>query len=157
MCRSLNIYSSVVPTSSAVYLIGLAKSFASYTIHIVALSPTDGTLLADVNVPSNIENGPSSLLFLSKDEHARVTWLEGGQIKSFKLTPDLKEKPTSIKGAAYHEVINVGLGDHGLFVALKEDGSGRLIKLNDEGTGLKVIWEFADSVRPHVGLTLFYH
>ena len=132
------------------YLVGLAKSFASYTLHVVALSPVDGSLLASADVPSSIEAGPSSVLLLSKNEHTRVVWLEGGQIKSVELTPGLKEKPIAVKGAVYREVVNVGLEEHGMFVALKEDGSARLIKLNNEGTGLKIVWEFADSVRLHL-------
>lgn len=144
--RSLNIYSTVVPTSTAVYLVGLAKSFASYTLHITALSPIDGAVLATADVPSSINQGPSSFFVVSKGDHYRVVWLEAGQVKSVGLAPDLKDKPTNVKGAVYNEIINVGLGDHGMFVALKEDGSGRLMRLNDEGLGLKVIWEFVDSV-----------
>ncbi|KIP12195.1 hypothetical protein PHLGIDRAFT_62449 [Phlebiopsis gigantea 11061_1 CR5-6] len=147
---SLNIYSAVVPTSTAVYLVGLAKSFASYTLHVTALSPIDGAVLATADVPSSIDQGPSSFFVISKGDHCRVVWLEAGQVRSVGLAPDLKEKPTNVKGAVYHEIIDVGLGDHGMFVALKEDGSGRLMRLNDAGLGLKVIWEFADSHSPSI-------
>ena len=154
----MNIYSAVVPTPTAVYLVGLAKSFASYTLHITALSPTDGAVLATADVPSSIDHGPSSFFVISKGDHHRVVWLEAGQVKSVGLTPELKDKPAHVKGAVYHDIINVGLGDYGMFVALKEDGSGRLMRLNDEGAGLKVVWEFADSVRrnpiPPVGTFL---
>lgn len=147
--RSLYIYSSVLPTPSAVYLVGLAKSFASYTLHITALSPADGSLLATYDVPSNIQHGPSSIFVLHRLvgdlEHARVLWIESNQINSVKLTPELKEKPTAVKGSAYRELVDLGLNDHGLLVAVKDDGSGLLVKLNDEGTALKIIWEFADS------------
>ncbi|EKM58157.1 uncharacterized protein PHACADRAFT_116839 [Phanerochaete carnosa HHB-10118-sp] len=146
---SLNVYSTVLPTSSAIYLIGLAKSFASYTLHITSLSPVDGSLLSSVDVPSSIEHGPASLFVLSKpvgeSEHARILWLESNQIRSVKLMSGLNETPTAIKAATYRELVDLGLGDHGLLVAVKDDGSGQVIKLNDEGTGLKIIWEFADS------------
>lgn len=149
------MYSAVIPTGSAVYAIGLAKSFASYTLHITALSPVDGSVLADVDVPSSITgDGPTSFLALSMKnkedptEYAavQIAWLEGGTIKSVGLTAELKGKPVSVKGAAYEKIIDAGLGDYGMFVALKDDGSGRVIKLSEEEKGLKVIWEFADSV-----------
>ncbi|KAI0341141.1 DUF1620-domain-containing protein [Trametopsis cervina] len=146
---SLNIYSTVLPTSSAVYVIGLAKSFASYTLHIVALSPSDGTVLSTVDVPSSIGDGPQSILHVKRvaegKQVSRVAWLEGGKIRSFALTPELREKPVTVKGAAYQELVDTGLSEHGLFVAIKDDGSGRVIKLTDDG--LKVIWEYADSVK----------
>ncbi|GJE85471.1 PQQ and DUF1620 domain-containing protein [Phanerochaete sordida] len=146
---SLNVYSAVLPTPSAVYLIGLAKSFASYTLHITALSPADGSVLGSKDVSSSIEQGPASLFALSNPAvelgHARVLWLEANQIKSVRLTPELKEKPTTVKGTAYRKLVDLGLSDHGLLVAIKDDGSGHVVKLDDEGSGLKVIWEFADS------------
>ncbi|KAI0686950.1 hypothetical protein BC835DRAFT_1408443 [Cytidiella melzeri] len=148
---SLNIYTTVLPTSSAVYVIGLSKSFASYTLHIMALSPSDGTVLATVDVPSKIGDGPESILFAKRlgrgNEVARVAWLEGGKIQSVGLTPELKEKPATVKGAAYEKLIDTGLSEHGMFVAIKDDGAGRVIKLNEDGTGLKVIWEYKDSVK----------
>lgn len=148
----------MVPTSSAVYVIGLAKSFASYTLHVTALSPSDGTVLSTADVPSSITEGPESILPLRRlvngTEAARVVWLEGGKIRSVGLTPDLHEKPTLVKGAAYVEVVSTGLEDHGLFVAIKDDGSGRVVKLDDDNTGLKVIWEFADSVSDFLTLLL---
>jgi ER membrane protein complex subunit 1 len=149
--RSLNIYTSVHPTPSAIYLIGLAKSFASYTLHIISLSPLDGSLLASVDVPSSIEGGPSSILVLSNRtagiQTARTVWLEAGQIKSVGLTPDLKDKPSTVKSAVYHQLVDADVKDHGLFVALKEDGAARIIRLNEDGTGLNPAWDFADSVR----------
>lgn len=155
---SLVVYSAVIPIGSTVYAIGLAKSFASYTVHITALSAADGTILAEVDVPSSITgDGPSSFLTLSikvqedptEYAAARIVWLEGGVIKSFPLTAGLKGKPASVKGAVYEKIIDAGLGDYGMFVALKDDGSGRVIKLGEEEKGLKVIWEFADSVCSH--------
>lgn len=147
---SLVIYSKIVPTVSAIYVLGLTKSFASYTLHVTVLSPSDGSVLADAGVSSSIATGPESVLALSRSGEengvVRAVWLEGGVIRSVALTPEMKDKPVAVKGAVYQEVIDTGLSDHGIFVALKEDGSGRVIKLNEDGTGLKVIWEYADSV-----------
>ncbi len=65
--------------------------------------------------------------------------------------PALKGKPSKIKGSVYKKVIDVGLCEYGHFVGIKEDGSGRVIKLTDKGA-LKVIWEFSDSVSPPLSL-----
>lgn len=111
-------------------------------------------MIADADVPSSISESPQSILHVKRivegKEVARVAWLEGGRIQSVALTPELKEKPVTVKGAAYQELVDTGLSEHGIFVAIKDDGAGRVIKLNDDGTGLKVIWEYADSVSAFV-------
>ena len=82
------------------------------------------------------------------DQHQKaphLVWLSQGLINSVALSPTLSEKPTKIKGSVYKGIVNVGLGEHGHFVGIKEDGSGRVVKLTSKGA-LKVIWEFNDSV-----------
>ena len=136
----------MVSTTEAVYVVGLAKSFASYTIHLVALSPATGELMASADVPSNIIEGPSELLVLdNKGQTPYVIWLEDGRIRSLKLTPGLKEKSTVTKGSTYKKLIDVKLCEDGQFVGIKSDGSGRVVKLANDGS-LKVTWEFENSV-----------
>lgn len=143
---SLYIYSNVISTPSALYLVGLAKSFAAYTIHITALSPTTGEVLSSADISSNITEGPSQLLVISnKSASPHVTWLEDGRMHLLKLTPTLKEKPGVSKGAVYKKLQDINLCEDGQFVGIKEDGSGRLVKLADDGT-VKVTWEFENSV-----------
>lgn len=133
-------------------MIGLAKSFASYTIHVTALSTATGELIVSANVPSSITNGLTDFFVLSHLEQRqvqpRVVWLEGGSIRSFPLTPELKEKPMMIKGSEYKKILDVGLYDYGQFVAIKEDGAGRVVRLGEDG--LKAVWEFAESVSTDV-------
>lgn len=149
--RSQIIYSKIVATPTTTYIVGLSKSFASYTLHVTALSTTSGELLASNNIPSSITDGPSSLLSLSPTTSAsapQVVWLESGSIKSVVLTEKLDSKPTTVKGASYEKIVDVGLTEKGYFVALKEgDGTARVVKLAEgEKDGLKIVWEFADSV-----------
>lgn len=154
------IYSEVFSTPDAVYVVGLAKSLSSYTIHLTSLSPSTGSLIESIDIPSSIENGPSEIFILSPapsksapektqaDQHQKaphLVWLSQGLINSVALSPTLSEKPTKIKGSVYKGIVNVGLGEHGHFVGIKEDGSGRVVKLTSKGA-LKVIWEFNDSV-----------
>jgi ER membrane protein complex subunit 1 len=141
------IYNKIIPTPSAVYLIGLAKSFSSLTLHITALSPTTGQVIETSPVSSSIEENFSDILTLTpvNTDTPLIVWIERGAIKSLQLTPELKGKPVSMKGA-YSSISDVGLGPHGQFVGVKGDGSARFIKLNKEGSGLTAFWEFDISV-----------
>jgi ER membrane protein complex subunit 1 len=139
----------LVTTPSAVFVVGISKSLSSHTLHVTTLSVSTGELLASVDVLTSIAEGPSGVLTLSSDTTTldpRVVWLEAGTICSLALVPNLTEKPTSVKGSAYSKIIDIGLPGKGHFVALKTDDSGRVLKLDAEKAGLKVIWEFADSV-----------
>ncbi|TBU24929.1 hypothetical protein BD311DRAFT_780673 [Dichomitus squalens] len=141
------LYSKIFVTPSTVYLLGLSKSFASYTLHVTSLSPDGGVVVYSGNVPSSIKTGFSQVFVLSDvsapDTVPRVVWFEDSKIKSLELAPELTAKPATVKGAAYKTIEDVGLSEYGQFVAIAENGSGRVIKLTPEG--LKVIWEYSDS------------
>ena len=83
----------------------------------------------------------------------RVVWLEAGSIRSVSLAPSLTEKPTSVKGS-YNKIIDIGLQDKGYFIALNTDDTGQVVTLDTSKAGLKVIWEFENSVsiylEPHL-------
>ncbi|KAH9942115.1 hypothetical protein B0H21DRAFT_526939 [Amylocystis lapponica] len=132
---SLVAYSKVVATPSTVYIIGLAKSFASYTLHVTALTAGTGEAVASVNVPSSIHNGLTDFLSLGggSETSPRVVWLEGGAIKAVSLAPELKAKPSALKGGMYKHIVDVGLSHYGQLVALKEDGTSHVVELSDDG------------------------
>ena len=131
---------------STIYAIGLAKSFASYTLHVTALSLETGELLTTRNIPSSIENGSDDFFALSPStsEDPRLVWIEKGVVKSVALTPKLANNPQGLKGSTSARIIDVGLSGHGLFVVRKEDGSASVFRL-DQGA-IESIWDFADSV-----------
>ncbi|KAH9981995.1 hypothetical protein BJV74DRAFT_852482 [Russula compacta] len=144
------VYAKLVTTPSAVYVVGLEKSFASFTLHVTSLSSSTGELVASVTFPSSITEGPSGILALSSDSttlNPRVVWLETGVIRSVSLVPHLTEKPTSVEGSVYTKIVDIGLQSKGHFVALKTDSTGRVLMLDADKAGLKVIWEFADSAK----------
>ncbi len=117
-------------------------------MHITSLSTQNGGLIKSGDYPSSITTDPSQVLILddvrATERAPRIVWLEDGVIKSFPLTPDLKTKLTVLKGTIYQKLEDVGLSQYGQFVAITDDGSGRVIKLSSEG--LKVTWEYSDSV-----------
>jgi len=142
------IYTKLIITPSALYVVGLAKSFASYTLHVTSLSPSNGEVIASVDIPSSIAEGSSDMLTMSSDMttlQPRVVWLEAGAIRSVQLVPKLSAKPSFVQGSVYSKIIDIGLQSKGLFVALKTDDASRVLKLDAE-EGLKVIYEFPDSV-----------
>ncbi len=104
-------------------------------------------MVASTNIPLSVAVVPSGVLTLSSDAASlfpRFVWLEAGTIRSMALAPGLTEKPTSVTGPAYTRIVDIGLHNKGHFVALTENGSGRILKLDVDK--LKVIWEFTDSV-----------
>jgi hypothetical protein len=145
------IISNLIATPTTIYLIGLEKSTSSHTLHITALSATTGEVVATTRVPSNIAHGLNDIIALSHANASSadpvVAWLQQGVLFSFTLTPKLKGKPSSIKGSAYKSLMDVGLRDHGQFIAVKPDGSTRAFKLGTGGPGISSFWDFADSVR----------
>jgi hypothetical protein len=150
--RTSTIYARLVTTPSTVYVVGLAKSFGSYTLHVTSLSSSTGDVVASVNFPSSIVEGSSAMLVLSSGKttiNPRIVWLEAGAIRSVSLVPRLTDKPTSAEGSEYGKIINVGLESKGYFVALKTDDTSRVLRLDTEKGILEVIWEFVDSVSVH--------
>jgi len=143
----LVILERLTVTVSTVYIIGLANSFASYTLHVTALSAETGELLTTRNIPSSIENGSGDFFTLSPStsEDPRLVWIEKGVVKSVALTPKITSKPQSLKGSTNARIVDVGLSEYGLFVVRKEDGSASVFKLNQDV--IESIWDFADSVR----------
>ncbi|TFK33104.1 hypothetical protein BDQ12DRAFT_658417 [Crucibulum laeve] len=142
---SLVIYSKLVFTSSALYAIGLAKSTASLTLHVTSFSPATGELIHSTNIPSSIENPFAQFTTLTHPEVSipRAVWLENGAVKSFGLVPKLTGKPVSVKGEEYEGISDIGLGEYGRLVGIKKDGSGKVLKLSNDG--LESFWEFKES------------
>ena len=118
---------------------------------MTSLLSSTGELVASVDFPSSIAEGPSGMLTLFSETPTlapRVVWLETGAIRSVSLIPSLTEKPTSVKGP-YSKIIDIGLQDKGHFIALNTNDAGRVLSLDTNKAGLKVIWEFEDSVSVH--------
>lgn len=143
---SLVIHSKIVLTPSALYLVGVAKSIESYTLHITTLVPTTGELITSANIPSSISDAVQSFFVLSNgiSENNQIAWLEKGSLKHVALVPKLNAKPTAIKNAEFEGLVDIGLTDNGHIIALKKDGVARVLKLVEHG--VKSVYEFKDEV-----------
>lgn len=152
--RSLIIYSRILVTPTTIYLVGIAKSTQSFTLHATTLSPTDGTLIASQNIISSLTAltpvSPFILLTNSNSTQGpHVLWLDSkAGLSKFNLTPNLKGEAGAWKGVKYSELVDIGLGEeHGLFIVITEDGTSKAARFGDEGlAGIKSIYTFPDSV-----------
>jgi hypothetical protein len=140
------IYERIVVTGSTVYAVGLTKVSSSYTLHVTAVSSSTGEELSTANVRSSIDNGPRDFFTLTTnvEENPHLVWLEHGVVKHVALIPKLPSKPTSLSGPDYDQIINLGLGEKGFFVARKSDGGSHVYKL--ETAKFQRKWEFTGSV-----------
>ncbi|KAL0064178.1 hypothetical protein AAF712_008900 [Marasmius tenuissimus] len=141
---SLVIYSNLLVTSQAIYVVGLAKSFASYTLHITSLSPATGQVISSSNIPSSIGTGINDLLsMLSTTGDPHVLWLEQNTIKYFSLTPTLSGKPATYKGASFFKLTDIGLNSDGYVIATKIDQNDQALKI--VGDTVQLAWDFENS------------
>ncbi|KAF8872794.1 hypothetical protein CPB84DRAFT_1854287 [Gymnopilus junonius] len=145
---SLIIHTKLISTPEALFAVGIAKSTATYTIHVTSISPTTGEVIHSANIPSRVEDPFTEFTILTRPELTKpiVLWLEKGTIGHVALTPTLKEKPRPIQGDVYSQFLDVGLTNHGQAVLLREDGSSAVLKLSEEGRLAKSKWEFQYSL-----------
>ncbi|OAX35578.1 DUF1620-domain-containing protein [Rhizopogon vinicolor AM-OR11-026] len=145
---SLVMYSHVIAHPSTVYVVGFAKSFASYTLHVTTLSATTGEVIASVNIPANIKDGLSEFLAFSSSPGptttACIAWLEDGALKAALLTPDLKGKVLGLPGVKYDRIRDFGLSTNGQFLAITTGGAAHVMHLDPQTSSLRPIWEFGD-------------
>jgi hypothetical protein len=133
-----------------VYVVGLAKSFASYTLHVTTLSASTGEVIASVNIPANIKDGLSKFVAFSSspgpDTKQAVAWLEDGTLKAAILTPDLKGQVMGLPGVKYDKIQDFGLSTNGQFLAITDGGAAHVMHLDAQTSSLRPIWEFVDVV-----------
>ncbi|ESK86134.1 duf1620 domain-containing protein [Moniliophthora roreri MCA 2997] len=141
---SLVINSNLVVSSDAIYVVGLASSFASYTLHVTALSPATGEVLATAHIPSTVADGLNDFITLSSSTgEPYLLWLESNSIKHLPLTPSLGGKASSYRTSMFRKLVNIGLESQGMFVGIKIDGTAQALKLQNDG--VKLVWDFEDS------------
>lgn len=131
-------------TTTHVYAIGLSKTPSSYKLHVAVLSASTGELTQSSDIPSSITAGLNDLMVVRRADEVLVVWLEQGSLKYLTLSPNLQSSSTAAKGSAFKRIVDVGLSEYGQFLAVKDDGSSRIFKL--DGSTLKSVWEFSASV-----------
>ncbi|KIJ47261.1 hypothetical protein M422DRAFT_66579 [Sphaerobolus stellatus SS14] len=150
------LYSKLVMTESTIYVIGLTKSFKSYTLHVVSLDATTGAQLSLTGIDSSINN-PSEFIALTsaKSPNPILSWFNEGHIHTLTLNPKMKNKVVKLKDT-YREIIDTATSDAGIFVASKEDGTSHVMRITKGHDSVESIWEFenaeeADSKSIYIG------
>jgi hypothetical protein len=161
-CSSSILYTSLTPTPSALYLLGLQKAFSSIQLHSTTLSLSTGVLFGSTIIPSAVANGVSDVLTFAHPV-PMVVWLEAGVIRVAGLVPEgMWSRPVPVKAGVYEKLVDIGLGassgyaggaldtskEGGMFVGIKPDGTGRLLRVMvvSGQREAEVVWEFVDSV-----------
>ena len=173
---SSTIFTKLAVSHSAVFALGLTKSFRSYTLKIVALDSTTGAELASQDYPSDIEDANNAFVTLLHRTAAfpTVLWVDNGQAMVLDLDDQLKHKPAALKDGKFVRLLDVGLELSGILVGLRADDSAQVLKW-ESGT-VRVAHAFpvsrrspehyTDSIylgtldrqgRPYVGRTMWTH
>ncbi|KAF8508073.1 DUF1620-domain-containing protein [Gautieria morchelliformis] len=140
------LFCKIVATEATLYLVGLTKSFKGYTLHVVALDASTGTTISSLGISSNV-NGPSDFITLTSARTPQpiLVWLEDGYIKSVVLAPELNLNPRTIREDVYKELRDVGIADAGIVLALKQEETSHVIRVDKIAQGVEKVWEFANS------------
>ena len=125
----------------------MAKSFASYTLHVTTLSPSTGQLIVSANIISSIVDPLAHFAVLTRPNSTQpqALWIEQETLRFVGLTPTLKEKGRQMQGTGYTRILDIGLNDQGHALISRKEGSSFVLKF-DEVNSAKSLWEFVDSV-----------
>jgi hypothetical protein len=149
LCSSTTFFTKIVRSSTALYVIGLTKSFRSYTLTVVSLNPVNGEVIETANVPSDLADLDSYRVLLGANRGpTSLVWLEGESIKTSTLTEDLSQikKTTSTKYGPYSRILEVGVEEFGYLTAIKTDGEAHIYRIARDGLGVNKVASFDSSV-----------
>jgi len=149
LCSSTTSFTKIIRSSTALYVIGLTKSFRSYTLTVVSLNPENGEVIETVNVPSDLADLDNYHVLLGTNRGpTTLVWLEGESVKTVSLTADLTQikKATTTKYGPYNRVLDLGVEEFGYFAAIKKNGETDIFKIDRDGLGVNKVINFDSSV-----------
>jgi hypothetical protein len=101
------------------------------------MEPLDELLVLSSPTPDNRQTQ-------SHPKSPHIVWLEQNVPKSVVLTSTLDGKAKSLKGVSFGSIVDIGLCDHGHFVAIGTDGISKVLKIG--GDGIEDVFEFEGAV-----------
>ncbi|KAH7107261.1 hypothetical protein BKA62DRAFT_682862 [Auriculariales sp. MPI-PUGE-AT-0066] len=171
------IYTKLAIHHNAVYVLGLVKSFRSYTLRVTALEVTKGTVFATQDFHSDIVEANDAFVSILARSAAfpTIIWVDNGQAMSLALNEALDNKPVKVNDGKFERVLDVGLEHSGLLVGIREDGSAHALSYEDKSSTVIVKHAFpvskrstlyTDAIylgtldkqgRPYIGRTFWMH
>lgn len=148
-CSSTTFFTKIVRSSTALYVIGMTKSFRSHTLTVVSLNPENGEVIETVNVPSDLTSLDNYRVLLGTSRGpTTLVWLEGESVKTVTLTADLSQikKATSTKYGPYDRVLDLGVEELGYLAAIKKNGEADIYRIDRDGLGLNKVVSLDSSV-----------
>lgn len=151
---SLNLHSRLLQDEKNTYVIGLSKSFAGYTLYVTVLDSSSGKETVSYPVPGNLRTGLDDVLVVEHPTEPSLFWVENGSIKWLSL---INRKVTTLKAKNVSRLIDLGIGEHGIFVAQEVDETSSVYSFYATETGFepRQLFVFQDSVRSLFSLTIF--
>ena len=149
LCSSTTVFTKIVRSSTALYVIGVTKSFRSYTLTVVSLNPGNGEVIETVNIPSDLADLDNYRVLLGPGRGpTTLVWLEGESVKTVTLTADLSQikKATSTKYGPYDRVLDLGVEELGYLAAIKKNGEADIYRIDRDGLGMKKVVSLDSSV-----------
>ncbi|KAN0065514.1 hypothetical protein ACQY0O_001351 [Thecaphora frezii] len=150
----------LVSTKDKVHVVAIARSGSASTIVIYTLNHA-GQLLTSREVPSDLPHGSADVVVLpwnqlpnqppSASAGAWIAWLDAdGSVRAAPLNPASPEaaQPQVLyarrpETSTFVSIVEVGLGDRGLFVAKRSDGMGEVLRVGTNGK-FTSMWEFEE-------------
>jgi hypothetical protein len=110
------------------------------------LDALTGNFSVSYPLPGNLKNGIDDVLALDQPSEPSILWIESGTIKRLSLPT---RKVIGFGGRNFARLVDVGLGENGMFVAQHADESALVFQSDGKQTGKdpQQLWAFADSVR----------
>jgi hypothetical protein len=160
LCSSTTFFTKIVRSSTALYVIGLTKSFRSYTLTVVSLNPENGEVIETVHVPSDLADHDNYRVLLGTNRGpTTLVWLEKESVKTVTLTADLSQikKATTTKYGPYHRVLDLGVEELGYLAAIKKNGETDVYRIDRDGLGMNKVVSLDSSVseQHRVSLRIF--
>lgn len=149
LCSSTTVFTKIVRSITALYVIGVTKSFRSYTFTVVSLDPANGEVIETVNIPSDLADLDNYRVLLGPSRGpTTLVWLEGELVKTVTLTADLSQikKATSTKYGPYNRVLDLGVEELGYLAAIKKNGEADVYRIDRDGLGMKKVVSLVSSV-----------
>jgi hypothetical protein len=129
--------------------VGLSKSFKSYTLHITTLDLVTGREIKSEHLPSSIHSGLSDVLSFPNASDPGVVWLDTdkGRSGAIMYRSLIGGKTITLADKGYKRILDIGLGQQGIFVGLKSDETGVVFFTSNGGGQPGLLQEFIGSVR----------